>query len=186
MQRLKSDGVMTDADILKKIRSTVDNDQEYEVFRCLIMFNQHVLKTNFFQSTKVALSFRMNPSFLPTAEYPNKLFGMFFVIGSEFRGFHLRFADIARGGIRIVRSVNKEVFSINCRNLFDENFNLASTQERKNKDIPESGAKGTILLDENAQSRATVAFEKYIDSILDLLLVGQSPGIKDVRGQRGC
>ena len=180
VMRLKADEtVLTDEDILKKIRATVDNDQQYEVFRCLLMFNQHVLKTNFYQPTKVALSFRMNPSFLPTAEYPNKLFGMFFVIGSEFRGFHLRFADIARGGIRIVRSVNREVFTANCRNLFDENYNLASTQERKNKDIPESGAKGTILLDEGAQDRATVAFEKYIDSILDLLLVGQSPGIKD-------
>ena len=29
--------------------------------------------------------------------------------------------------------------------LFDENYNLASTQSLKNKDIPEGGAKGTIL-----------------------------------------
>ena len=28
---------------------------------------------------------------------------------------------------------------------FDENYNLASTQSLKNKDIPEGGAKGTIL-----------------------------------------
>ena len=29
--------------------------------------------------------------------------------------------------------------------LFDENYALASTQSLKNKDIPEGGAKGTIL-----------------------------------------
>ena len=29
--------------------------------------------------------------------------------------------------------------------LFDENYGLASTQSLKNKDIPEGGAKGTIL-----------------------------------------
>lgn len=67
-----------------------------------------VLKTNFYQPTKVALSFRLTPDFLPEVEYPNKPFGLFFVIGSEFRGFHVRFRDVARGGIRIVRSRNRE------------------------------------------------------------------------------
>ena len=32
-----------------------------------------------------------------------------------------------------------------CHNRFDENYALASTQSLKNKDIPEGGAKGTIL-----------------------------------------
>jgi glutamate dehydrogenase len=70
---------------------------------------------------------------------------MFLVVGNEFRGFHIRFRDVARGGIRIVRSRNKEAYSINQRQLFDENYNLAATQNLKNKDIPEGGAKGTIL-----------------------------------------
>ena len=63
--------------------------------------------------------------------------------------------------------------------LFDENYNLASTQQRKNKDIPEGGAKGVILLDYNQQDQPTIAFEKYIDSVLDLVIPGNSPGIKD-------
>jgi len=170
----------------------------------MLTFNKHVLKTNFYQPTKVALSFRLNPAFLPEIEYPQPLFGMFFVIGSEFRGFHLRFSDVARGGnfsffllffskeeedntkirnkkgIRIVKSQNREAFSINCKMLFDENYNLAATQQRKNKDIPEGGSKGTILLDPERQDKARVAFEKYVDSILDLITPGNSPGIKDV------
>ncbi|KAH0550992.1 glutamate dehydrogenase (NADP(+)) gdh1 [Trichoglossum hirsutum] len=121
----------------------------------------------------------MNAQFLPKAEYPQPLFGMFLVISSEFRGFHLRFRDIARGGIRIVKSRNREAYSINARSLFDENYNLANTQQRKNKDIPEGGSKGVILLDDQHQDKAKVAFEKYIDSILDLLLPPTSPGIKD-------
>lgn len=28
--------------------------------------------------------------------------------GSEFRGFHVRFRDVARGGIRLVRSRGRE------------------------------------------------------------------------------
>lgn len=136
-------------------------------------------KTNFYTPTKVALSFRLNPRFLPTVEYPQPLFGMFLIIGSEFRGFHLRFRDIARGGIRIVKSRNPEAYAINARSVFDENYNLANTQQRKNKDIPEGGSKGVILLDANHQDKATGAFQKYIDSILDLLLTPNSPGIKD-------
>ncbi|KAJ2757158.1 NAD-dependent glutamate dehydrogenase, partial [Coemansia sp. BCRC 34490] len=96
-----------------------------------------------------------------------------------FRGFHVRFQDVARGGIRIVRSRNREAYSINQRTLFDENYSLASTQHRKNKDIPEGGSKGTILLNPDAQEKSFVAFEKYVDAMLDLLLTGQSPGIKD-------
>lgn len=33
---------------------------------------------------------------------------MFFVVGADFRGFHVRFRDVARGGIRIIRSRGKE------------------------------------------------------------------------------
>lgn len=55
------------------------------------------------------------------------------VVGNEFRGFHLRFKDVARGGIRIVSSRNREAYSINARALFDENYGLASTQALKNK-----------------------------------------------------
>ncbi len=136
-------------------------------------------KTNFYTPTKVALSFRLNPSFLPLDEYPQPLYGMFLIISSEFRGFHLRFRDIARGGIRIVKSRSQEAYSINARSLFDENYNLANTQQRKNKDIPEGGSKGVILLDINHQDKTKVAFEKYVDSIMDLLLPPNSPGIKD-------
>ena len=44
---------------------------------------RHVLKTNFYQPTKVALSFRLAPDFLPEVEYPKKPFGMFIVIGGS-------------------------------------------------------------------------------------------------------
>jgi glutamate dehydrogenase len=80
-----------------------------------MIFNKSVLKTNFYQPTKVAVSFRMDPGFLSKWEYPIGLYGMFLVIGSEFRGFHLRFRDVARGGIRIVKSRSKEAYSTNAR-----------------------------------------------------------------------
>ena len=78
-----------------------------------------------------------------------------------------------------MKSRNREFYAINVRNIFDENYNLANTQQRKNKDIPEGGSKGVVLLDAEHQDKATQAFQKYIDSILDLLLPANSPGIKD-------
>ncbi|KAI9800123.1 MAG: NAD-dependent glutamate dehydrogenase [Piccolia ochrophora] len=177
--RLQVDKIMTDQELKDLIAKTVANEHHEMVMTAFRVFNSAVLKTNFYTPTKVALSFRLDASFLPKVEYPQPLFGMFLVISSEFRGFHLRFRDIARGGIRIVKSRNIETYNINARSLFDENYNLANTQQRKNKDIPEGGSKGVILLDVHHQGKARVAFEKYIDSIMDLLLKPSSPGIKD-------
>ncbi|KAI9467858.1 Glutamate/Leucine/Phenylalanine/Valine dehydrogenase-domain-containing protein [Zychaea mexicana] len=178
-QRLTTVENLSNEELSHKIKLLTSNAHEQLVFEAFLTFNKHVLKTNFFQPTKVALSFRLDPNFLPGIEYPTKLYGMFLVVGSEFRGFHLRFRDVARGGIRIIRSRNREAYSINQRTLFDENYALAATQQRKNKDIPEGGSKGTILLDIDQQDKPREAFEKYVDSILDLLIVGQTPGIKE-------
>jgi glutamate dehydrogenase len=171
--------VLSDNKLQDKISKTVANEHDEMVMTAFRVFNNAILKTNYFTPTKVALSFRLDPSFLPLAEYPKPLYGMFLVMGAEFRGFHLRFRDISRGGIRIVKSRSKEAYAINARNLFDENYGLANTQQRKNKDIPEGGSKGVVLLDPKQQDKQREAFEKYIDSILDLLLPAQTPGIKN-------
>lgn len=157
----------------------VFNEKDVLVLKALFIFNKSVLKTNFFVSTKVAISFRLDPSFLPKFEYPETPFGLFFLVGAEFRGFHIRFRDIARGGIRVVRSRSWDAYEVNVRNLFDENYNLASTQQRKNKDIPEGGSKGVILLDMDAQDNPRTGFEKYIDSLIDLLIISDKPGAKE-------
>ena len=179
--RINTEQVYDNETIAATISKMTVNQHDEMVMNYFLIFNQSVLKTNFYTPTKVALSFRLKPStdYLPAHEYPQPLYGMFLVIGSEFRGFHLRFRDIARGGIRIVKSRNKEGWAINARTIFDENYGLANTQQRKNKDIPEGGSKGVVLLDHNHQDKARVAFEKYIDSIMDLLLKPTSPGIKD-------
>ncbi|KAG0704865.1 NADH-dependent glutamate dehydrogenase [Suillus ampliporus] len=176
-QRLQTTQPLSDSELHDKIRRAVPNKQDLQVLESFLIFNKHILKTNFYQPNKVALSFRLAPKFLPQGEYPQPLFGMFLVIGNEFRGFHIRFRDVARGGIRIVMSSTEENYMINKRMLFDENYGLAATQSLKNKDIPEGGAKGTILPSLGAPSRR--CFEKYIDAIIDLLIPSQSSGIKE-------
>ena len=97
-QRLQTVQPLTDSELYDKIRRTVPNKHELQVLESFLIFNKfvfctsmnvlsllnlnrHVLKTNFYQPTKVALSFRLAPEFLPEIEYPKKPFGMFFVIG---------------------------------------------------------------------------------------------------------
>ncbi len=121
------------------------------------------------------------PDFLNRVDYPLEPFGLFHIIGREFRGFHIRFRDIARGGIRIVRSAHLQNYLTNSDFIFDENYNLASTQQRKNKDLPDGGSKGTILLRWGFQDRPEAAFKKYIDGLLDLML--PDPSVVDLLRQ---
>ena len=152
--------------------------EELALFQSVLLFADSVLKTNFFKRSKTALSFRLDPRFLRKEEFPDPLFGMFMVVGAEFRGFHLRFQDIARGGIRLIQSRSAQVYDANLRTLFDENYGLAHTQQRKNKDLPEGGSKGAILMKPGAtNAEAFVGFKKYISALLDLLQ--ESPEIVD-------
>src|SRR5690606_8619344 len=126
-----------------------------------------------------ALSFRLDPSFLKHAGYIEPPYGIFLIIGSDFMGFHVRFRDVARGGVRIIKSANEIAYHTNAEELFLENFNLALTQQMKNKDIPEGGSKGTILLYPGYQDQAfaEMAFKKYIDSLMDMMI--HSRGVYD-------
>lgn len=40
------------------------------------------------------------------------------------------------------------------------------------RQIPEGGAKGVILMDSDCQDKSETAFHKYIDSLIDLLIEG--------------
>ncbi|GMF51952.1 unnamed protein product [Phytophthora fragariaefolia] len=156
---------------LSTLRKSIVAEQALQIFSLFHIFNKHVKKTNFFAHNKAALSFRLDGKFLSKTEFPDEPYAIIYVIGSEFRGFHVRFLDVARGGIRMIRSSHAQVYLNNASSLFDECYGLASTQHRKNKDIPEGGSKGVVLLNQAHQDKADVAFRKYIDAVLDLMLM---------------
>lgn len=116
-------------------------------------FIDHVLKTNFYRANKTAFSFRLDPNYLNHVPYnraekfPELPFGVFFMKGLFFTGFHIRFRDLARGGLRTVCPDRNEQLVADRNSLFSECYNLAFTQQKKNKDIPEGGAKCVILLE---------------------------------------
>ncbi|MCU0644640.1 MAG: NAD-glutamate dehydrogenase [bacterium] len=162
--------------------NSVSNEIDRAVLEFFHLFNNVVLKTNFYKKNKTSLAFRLDPTqFLDPIEYKEKPYGLFMILAKELRGFHVRFRDIARGGIRIVKSRDAENYDQNSDSIFDENYNLAFTQQKKNKDIPEAGSKGTILLNLEYQDRGELAFEKYVDGLLDVILPDES--IKDFLGK---
>ncbi|RLN81155.1 hypothetical protein BBO99_00003937 [Phytophthora kernoviae] len=156
---------------MSTLRKSIVAEQALQIFSMFHVFNLHIKKTNFFANDKAALAFRLDGSFLSKTEFPDEPYAVVYVIGSEFRGFHVRFLDVARGGIRMIRSSHAQVYLNNASSLFDECYGLASTQHRKNKDIPEGGSKGVVLLNQAHQDKADVAFRKYIDAMLDIMLM---------------
>jgi glutamate dehydrogenase len=161
----------------RTVEETLEREVPYHrdrtILRFFLRFNEHVRRTNFFVDDKVALAIRLESGFLDGEDFPEEPYGIFFLVGREFTGFHVRFRDIARGGIRIVRSRTADAWSRNVDTIFQENYNLAATQQRKNKDIPEGGSKGIVLM--NAEygtdtAAAESAFRSYVDALLDLLV----------------
>ncbi|MFN4175039.1 MAG: NAD-glutamate dehydrogenase domain-containing protein, partial [Parachlamydiaceae bacterium] len=81
-----------------------------------------------------------------THKFPTLPYGIFFIKGMHYFGYHIRFKDLARGGLRTVLTERPEFVAHERNQIFSECYNLALTQQFKNKDIPEGGAKGIIFL----------------------------------------
>lgn len=115
-------------------------------------FIHHTLKTNFYRLNYTALGFRLDPKYLDdipldrTKKFPILPFGIFFIKGMFYFGFHIRFKDLSRGGLRTVFVEQAEKIELEQNAIFTECYNLALTQQMKNKDIPEGGSKGVIFL----------------------------------------
>jgi len=109
--RLQTAEVLNADQLRAHIKKNVMNKHDAQILESFVTFNSAILKSNFFTPTKVSLSFRLDPAFLPELEYPTRAFGLFLVVGDGFRGFHLRMKDVARGGLRMIMSRNREAYS---------------------------------------------------------------------------
>jgi len=130
----------------------VNDLRRKNILRQGVQFIESTLKTNFYRHNKTSFSFRLDSSYLDQVPYdrkekfPELPFGIFFIRGMHFIGFNIRFKDLARGGVRTILPERREQFVHDRNNVFSEAYNLAYTQQKKNKDIPEGGAKTAILL----------------------------------------
>eukprot|EP00758_Cryptobia_borreli_P011593 Tbor_TRINITY_DN5677_c1_g1::TRINITY_DN5677_c1_g1_i1::g.9098::m.9098/K15371/GDH2; glutamate dehydrogenase len=153
------------------------------IFHSIVRFNSAVVKHNFFKAKKAALCFRLDPkAFIPLLDFPRVPHAIFMFVGPQWRGFHIRFTDIARGGVRMIISDPRN-YKNNKTTVFQENYNLAFTQLLKNKDIPEGGSKGTLLVSTRTTGTLDAhhklsMFRQYIDALQDVILPNQS-GVVD-------
>lgn len=130
-----------------------DNDiRRKNVLSQGINFVNYTLKTNFYRTNFTALSFRLDPLYLEEIPFdrpkyfPVLPFAIIFVKGMHTFSFHIRFKDLSRGGVRTIYPEQKERMLVEINRVFTECYNLAYTQDKKNKDIPEGGAKAVIFV----------------------------------------
>ena len=165
-----------------KVKTVLNSAAEF--FRC-------VIRSNYALENKTALAFKLDPSFMAffgevSEKYiqafpPERPFGVFFFYRNKISGFQIRFAPIARGGWRTVvpKAGNSPLDKYDAFNqahceLFRENFVLANTQHKKNKDIYEGGSKMVTILEnlDGADFKTTLwAYQRAVyEAFLALLL----------------
>ena len=129
-------------------------------------------------NNRYALGLRLDPKIMVSeGESPRETpYGMIFAHGRRFDGYHVRFRDIARGGMRLVTPASPEQFALESAHQYDECYGLAYAQQMKNKDIPEGGSKGVVLIDTVGMSTTGKDFvmrkavKAFTDTILDLIV----------------
>lgn len=114
-------------------------------------------------------AFRLKGDLLKGLEYPREPFGIFYIASDDFIGFHIRFEDVARGGLRTVVGSSSGKLQEGALGTFSECYDLAWTQEFKNKDIPEGGSKGIIFITNHAASLEECQ-KNYIRALFSLLI----------------
>lgn len=167
------------ADELKKeIRRNVETEDAILLLNTMVDAVRGTLRTNKYVRDRYALSLRMDPSVMGYGTVGKDTpFGVFFIYGRRFKGFHVRFRDIARGGLRMVYPSSTDAHALESARQYNEAYNLAFAQQLKNKDIPEGGSKAVVLCDPIVGPVGDVAPRDFIlrksvkafsDALLDL------------------
>jgi glutamate dehydrogenase len=129
------------------------DDRRRTIFKVAVLFVDSVLKSNVYEYHKLGMAFRLRGDFLDQvpgldrkAIFPELPYGVFYIKSWNYIGFQLRFRELARGGMRTIVSRDAEHLKYERANAFAECYNLAFTQQMKNKDIPEGGSKAVVFL----------------------------------------
>ena len=164
----KAGGYDTQKQLLLGMTREVIDEVERNILIEALSLVDHTLKTNYFLQTKTGLAFRIAPEVLNPKFYPMKPFGIFFIVGKDYRFFQMRWKDISRGGLRVVMPRNSSDFDYALAGLFDEVYGLSHAQQLKNKDIPEGGSKAVLLLKPGGHRQQAV--RGAVNAMLDLLV----------------
>ncbi|HET9555230.1 MAG TPA: NAD-glutamate dehydrogenase domain-containing protein [Anaeromyxobacteraceae bacterium] len=171
------------------------------LFQVALVFVKRTLKTNFFVEEKQALAFRLDPAYLAdlgptfTADLPpERPFRVTFFYGRQGLGYHIGFADIARGGWRTILTRSRDDYVTVANRVFRENYVLAHTQHLKNKDIYEGGSKLVVVVNargKGSREEDTRLFHKvqraFANAFLDVFVTeggkARDPRVVDYYGE---
>ena len=179
LDRFDPTGALDDASFAAKateaaeaIERDVDPPDARRLLATMLDIVEGTFRTNAHLQGRYALALRIDPALLERPAHDETPFGVFFVCGRNFDGFHVRFRDIARGGVRVVRPVGPEQHAIESERHYDEVYGLAYAQQLKNKDIPEGGAKAVVLVSPDASVDRSV--KAFTDGLLDLITADEA------------
>ena len=164
----EAQGFVAEIDTLLESVASLDEDRIIRQFRNLVV---ETLRTNFFQRDKdgaalPALSFKLNSPAIEGMPAPSPKKEVF-VYAPRLEGVHLRFGDIARGGIR---------WSDRPQDFRTEVLGLVKAQQVKNAIIVPVGAKGGFVprqMPEGAdrdtvQAEGLACYKIFIGALLDV------------------
>lgn len=183
LERFNPENPLKDESTLKarilEIKEGIENDVEDSIaiglLHKMLDIVTHTLKTNIYMENRYALGLRLDPRIMGES-YKETPYGILFAHGRRFNGYHVRFRDIARGGMRLVTPSNAEQYALESARHYDECYGLALAQQLKNKDIPEGGSKAVSLIDTNDLTMASRDYvmrksvKAFVDTILDLVV----------------
>ena len=149
--------------------ASLDQDRILRAYLGLVRATQ---RTNFFRGLHGAddwapyLVFKLDDALVPDLPAPRPKFELF-VYSPRFEGLHLRFAHVARGGLR---------WSERPEDFRTEILGLAKAQEVKNSVIVPSGAKGGFVCKrlgdpadrEAYQAEVLACYRMFISAMLDV------------------
>ncbi|MBL9140225.1 MAG: NAD-glutamate dehydrogenase, partial [Phycisphaerae bacterium] len=133
--RFNPEGPLADMEFARRasaIRSEItqkdDPDGTAAILTSILEGIEAVYRTNYFVNGRYALAMRLDPQYLRDERRPELPYGTFYVFGRGYFGFHNRFKEIARGGLRVIRPSNPAQHSRERDRLFDEVYGLSWAQ----------------------------------------------------------
>lgn len=154
--------------IAERIEAEVPGERDRRALVAMLESARSTIATNVDRRDRYGLAIRFDPQLLAGDGRPQLPYGAFFVHGGDFDGFHVRFRDVARGGVRLVRPRGPEEHGFALERLYDEAYGLAHAQQLKNKDIPEGGSKAVVLVEPGRPTGPSL--KAFADGLLDVIL----------------
>jgi glutamate dehydrogenase len=150
---------------LERQLDQVDSLDQDRIFRAYLALIQATVRTSFFQRAcggrpKAYVAFKLDPRAVPDLPEPRPRYEIF-VYSPRFEGVHLRFGQVARGGLR---------WSDRREDFRTEILGLVKAQAVKNAVIVPAGAKGGFVLKyaPGRREEAVACYRMFISALLDV------------------